>query len=154
AHCLPWGLDGGLEGTGNELGVRRGGAPVELANAKVSILSLKPGDAFVIRSGGGGGFGSPLERPAAAVRGDVRLGYVSLRAARDYYGVVIDPQTLDVDQQATRRRRALLQGEWRRRLAQAAVPVRRLTPEQLSAKGPDHPSVPCLVASCCGVRAS
>jgi N-methylhydantoinase B len=41
AHCLPWGLDGGLEGTGNELCVRRAGAAVEMANAKVSILSLK-----------------------------------------------------------------------------------------------------------------
>jgi N-methylhydantoinase B len=63
AHCLPWGLDGGLEGTGNELCVRRAGAAVELANAKVSILSLKSGDAFVIRSGGGGW------RPTASMSG-------------------------------------------------------------------------------------
>jgi N-methylhydantoinase B len=150
AHCLPWGLDGGLEGTGNELCVRRAGAAVEMANAKVSILSLKPGDAFVIRSGGGGGFGSPLERLVAEVREDVRLGYVSLRAARDYYGVVLDPETLEVDEEATARRRAWLQPEWGRRLARSAVPVRRLTPNQLRSKEPDHPPVPCLVASCCG----
>ena len=49
---------------------------------------------------------------------------------------------------------AELQPEWRRRLARSAVPVRRLTPEQLSTKGPHHPPVPCLVASCCGTRAS
>jgi len=153
AHCLPWGLNGGLEGTGNEVHLRRAGAPIELTNAKVSVLGLKPGDAFVIRSGGGGGFGSPLERPAAQVREDVRLGYVSVRAARDYYGVVLDPETLVVDEEATARRRARLQPEWRRRRARSAVPVRRLTPEELSAKGGDHPSVPCLVASCCGALA-
>ena len=140
----------GLEGTGNELCVRRAGAAVEMANAKVSVLSLKPGDAFVIHSGGGGGFGSPLERLVAEVREDVRLGYVSLRAARDYYGVVLDPETLEVDEEATARRRAWLQPEWERRLARSAVPVRRLTPNQLRSKEPDHPPVPCLVASCCG----
>src|SRR5262249_41877754 len=126
---------------------------LELTNAKVSILGLKPGEAFVIRSGGGGGFGSPLERPVAQGREDVRLGYVSLRAARGYYGVVLAPETLAINEKATARRRASLRPEWRRR-ARSAVPVRRLTPEELSTKGLDHPSVPCLVASCCGALAS
>lgn len=36
---------------------------------------------------GGGGFGSPRERDPAAVRDDVRNGYVSRAAARDDYGV-------------------------------------------------------------------
>ena len=59
-----------------------------------------------MRSGGGGGYGSPLERPIETVRNDVRQGYVSVEAARELYGVVIDPETFEVDQAATARLRA------------------------------------------------
>ena len=71
---------------------------------------LKPGDAFTLRAGGGGGFGPPLERPIERVREDVRQGYVSLKAARDWYGVVLDSQTLRVDTKETLRQRAKLKG--------------------------------------------
>src|SRR5207302_3932494 len=102
AHCLPWGLKGGLEGSGNQVLLRRGGEwDKDRANAKVLTAQLKRGDAYALRSGGGGGFGSPLERPPELVREDVRQGYVSLGAARDYYGVVLDAETLTVDAKAT-----------------------------------------------------
>ncbi len=79
AHCLPWGLNGGLEGTGNAVELRIGGQwKTDFPNAKVLVAQLKPGDAFKIRSGGGGGYGSPLERPIEQVRDDVRQGYVTL----------------------------------------------------------------------------
>ena len=58
-----------------------------------------------MRSGGGGGHGSPLERPIETVVHDVKQGYVSIEAAAELYGVVVDPVTLDVDLTATRRRR-------------------------------------------------
>jgi N-methylhydantoinase B len=113
-HCRPWGLDGGLEATGNEIRVRRAGAPMTFANAKASTVALKAGDTFTIRSGGGGGFGSPLERPAEAVREDVKQGYVSRDAAHDRYGVVLHGATPQIDQAATRARR--------RELSSAKVP--------------------------------
>jgi N-methylhydantoinase B len=72
----------------------------------VLIAHLEPGDAFRVRSGGGGGHGSPLERPVAAVGNDVRQGYVSVEAAAELYGVVVDPLTLEVDVVATERLRA------------------------------------------------
>ena len=59
-----------------------------------------------MRSGGGGGFGSPLERPVDAVARDVRQGYVSPSAAREHYGVVIDAQTMDADIADTEQLRA------------------------------------------------
>jgi N-methylhydantoinase B len=112
AHCRPWGLAGGGEATGNAVALRLGGAWKEdFPNAKVLVAALKPGDAFRIRSGGGGGYGSPLERPAEAVREDVRQGYVSVAAAADLYGVVVDPETLALDEAATARLRAVRSGE-------------------------------------------
>jgi N-methylhydantoinase B len=107
AHCRPWGLDGGLEGAGNAVELRIGGQwKTDFPNAKVLVAQLKPGDAFKIRSGGGGGHGNPLERPVDEVREDVRQGYVSAKAATEFYGVVLDPVTFEVDVAATEKLRA------------------------------------------------
>jgi N-methylhydantoinase B len=107
AHCKPWGLGGGSAGTGNDVALRLNGKwKTDFPNAKVLVAALKTGDAFRIRSGGGGGYGSPLERPAELVAEDVRQGYVSITAAAADYGVVIDPETLALDRAATERLRA------------------------------------------------
>jgi N-methylhydantoinase B len=109
AHCKPWGLHGGLAGTGNDVALRLNGTwKTDFPNAKVLVAALKAGDAFRIRSGGGGGYGSPLERPAELVAEDVRQGYVSIAAAADDYGVVIDPATLAIDRAATEKLRAVM----------------------------------------------
>jgi N-methylhydantoinase B len=107
AHCRPWGLNGGLDATGNQVALRLGGAwKTDFPNAKVLVAQLKTGDAFRVRSGGGGGYGSPLDRPVADVAADVRQGYVTLQAAAELYGVVIDPDTREIDTAATERLRA------------------------------------------------
>jgi len=69
------------------------------------LTQLKPGDAVTIDAAGGGGYGNPLERDPEMLETDVREGYVSLEKAREYYGVVIDPKTLKVDMEATRKLR-------------------------------------------------
>jgi N-methylhydantoinase B len=91
----PWGLFGGLSGYGNQVAIRKAGEADEVAFPSGKVLSrhLKAGDRYALRSGGGGGFGSPLERPLEAVAHDVRQGYVSRKAARQYYGVVFDVKT-------------------------------------------------------------
>ncbi len=105
-HCEPWGLEGGLSGRGNRVELIRDDQRVtDLPNAKVLMTRLKAGDGYVMRSGGGGGFGHPAERPTADVRHDVVQGYVSAAAARDLYGVVIDPATFVVDEAATEKMR-------------------------------------------------
>jgi N-methylhydantoinase B len=107
AHCRPWGLDGGLEGTGNAVELRLGGQwKTDFPNAKVLVAQLKSGDAFKIRSGGGGGYGDPLERPAEQVAEDVRQGYVTVKSALELYGVVLDPETFAIDVVATEKLRA------------------------------------------------
>lgn len=106
AHCRPWGLAGGGDGAGNSVALRLGGTwKTDFPNAKVLVAQLKPGDAFRIRGGGGGGYGDPLERPVEAVQNDVRQGYVTAKAAAEHYGVVIDPETFEVDLAATERLR-------------------------------------------------
>jgi N-methylhydantoinase B len=49
-----------------------------------------------IVTGTGGGFGSPLEREPERVREDVLDGYVTRESAEQDYGVVLDPETLDI----------------------------------------------------------
>jgi N-methylhydantoinase B len=107
AHCRPWGLDGAREGTGNQVALRQSGTwKTDFPNAKVLVAALKKDDAFLIRGGGGGGYGDPLERPFEEVAEDVRQGYVSVTAAAELYGVVVDPDTFAADRAATERLRA------------------------------------------------
>jgi len=108
-HCQPWGLDGAGDGLGNRVELYMEGVPeAELANAKVFTAQLKAGDSFRVRAGGGGGFGPPWERPVEIVREDVRQGYVTLESARSAYGVVLDPDTLEIDHDASIKLRAKL----------------------------------------------
>jgi N-methylhydantoinase B len=151
AVCLPWGLEGGLEGTGNELLMRRDGVvDNDVPNAKVYRAKIKAGDAFVLRSGGGGGFGSPLNRPAEDVQHDVRQGYVSLKAARDYYGVILDTETLAIDAAATEIQRRQLVDVHRRRMAEQNGPPRKIDRKTLEGMPAGHLAVRCLLPSCCG----
>ncbi|MGD0027067.1 MAG: hydantoinase B/oxoprolinase family protein, partial [Xanthobacteraceae bacterium] len=107
AHCKPWGLQGGGEATGNEAALRLDGKwKTDFPNAKVLVAMLKPGDAFRLRSGGGGGYGSPLERPVKDVEADAKQGYISVAAAKNFFGVVLDPKTSEADLDATERLRA------------------------------------------------
>ena len=109
AHCRPWGLAEGGDGKGNSVALRIDGAwKTDFPNAKVLVAQVKAGDAFRLRSGGGGGYGSPLTRPVEDVRNDVRQGYVSVEEAATLYGVIVDPVTFVVDEEATARRRAAL----------------------------------------------
>ncbi|HWK28013.1 MAG TPA: hydantoinase B/oxoprolinase family protein [Solirubrobacter sp.] len=90
----PRGADGGEAGMPNRFLIARGGQeerPIEEvfglpSRGKFANLPLEPGDVFVSRQGGGGGFGDPRERPAEAVGEDVRAGYVSRPRAKENYG--------------------------------------------------------------------
>ena len=55
---------------------------------KCHDFPINPGDRLVMLSGGGGGFGDPLNRPVEEVEADVRAGYISRKEAEWSYGVV------------------------------------------------------------------
>ena len=100
----PWGLDGGLSAAGNQVALQRVNETSETAFPSGKVLSrlLKTGDRYYLRSGGGGGFGSPLDRDVHAVADDVRQGYISGSAAHTLYGVVINAATGVVNIDGTR----------------------------------------------------
>jgi N-methylhydantoinase B len=67
---------------------------------------ISKGDVVSTRLGGGGGWGNPGERDPESIRRDVIYGYVSIEGAKRDYGVVINPNDLEVDQAATAEIRA------------------------------------------------
>ncbi len=77
-------------------------------NAKISNMHIVGGSRVINMSGGGGGFGNPLQRDLWRVHEDVVNGYVSLESALNDYGVIIDPRTLEVDEKKTEERRKRL----------------------------------------------
>jgi N-methylhydantoinase B len=113
-NCRPWGLAGGLSGAGNQVTVQRaGGEDAFFPSGKVLSQLIHPGDSFTLRSGGGGGYGSPLDRDPARVEQDVIQGYVSRDKAENVYGVVFDADATGVDAAATERRRSGLRAAGR-----------------------------------------
>ena len=105
--CKPWGLEGGHSGLGNSVALHRYGHSDEthFPNGKALNQVLKPGDAYILRSGGGGGFGSPLARGVDTLEHDVRCGYVTRDAAEDVYGAVFGDDGA-IDPAATAAKRA------------------------------------------------
>jgi N-methylhydantoinase B len=104
----PRGALGGGEGGLAAAYVVRSDGSAELLNG-MHQLTLVPGERLLGHHAGGGGFGSPLERDPDAVLHDCREGYVSLEAAREIYGVVIERAadgSLTLDLAATERLRA------------------------------------------------
>jgi N-methylhydantoinase B len=77
----PRGLLGGADGATTEIVLADGTRP-----HPKSRTSLRPGDRLILRYPGGGGYGDPKRRDPAALRDDVRNGYVSAEAARRDYG--------------------------------------------------------------------
>jgi N-methylhydantoinase B len=96
---FPYGLYGGKPGTGS-VNILDHGESSEVLPTMVST-SMKAGERIYHRQPGGGGWGDPLRRGPDAVARDVRNEKVSVEAAREQYGVVVDPVTFEVDEQAT-----------------------------------------------------
>lgn len=75
--------------------------------SKMVGLSIHRGERLLLETPGGGGYGAARQRPVADVQRDVRLGYVSVEAARRDYGVAITPAGgIDEAQTSILRRKA------------------------------------------------
>ncbi|MBF8281489.1 MAG: 5-oxoprolinase [Anaerolineales bacterium] len=93
---LPWAMHGGQQGSKNYMQMifKEGREPV--AMGKTARFHLKKGDVARLITATGGGYGDPRQRPVEAVQADVRNGYITLGQAERDYGVVLNPQTLEV----------------------------------------------------------
>jgi N-methylhydantoinase B len=102
-QCAPWGLWGGKAGAISDYLLQ---LPDESdwKSVDVAMHPVLANARAVIRTAGGGGWGSPLEREAEKVRMDVLEGFVSAEAARTEYGVVLEPG-LNIDREATKKLR-------------------------------------------------
>jgi N-methylhydantoinase B len=108
-NCLPWGLWGGGKGTCSESSVKKPGEndfrPMH------GFRTPLPADTEVfMRTGGGGGWGDPLDRDIDRVQNDVREGFVSHEAAAQLYGVIVR-EDFSVDAAATTAKRAAIKAE-------------------------------------------
>ncbi|MDP6173720.1 MAG: hydantoinase B/oxoprolinase family protein, partial [Rhodospirillales bacterium] len=79
SKCPPWGLNGGRQAkTGYVEILKPDGKDLRFTKGN---HELEVGDRVRVRTGGGGGFGPPVERDPERVALDVRLGRVTVQAA-------------------------------------------------------------------------
>jgi N-methylhydantoinase B len=104
----PWGLFGGKPGRRGRTVINPGPGE-EIVHSKAS-RGFRYGDVISFQQPGAGGYGDPLERAPGLVLEDVLDDFVSVRAAREQYGVVLAGKGLElrVDERATRRLRERL----------------------------------------------
>ena len=96
----PWGIEGGKPGATSATLMK---LPAEDAFKPVNVVRhlVPAGTAAMIATAGGGGWGHPFRRDPKLVRQDVLDGYVTLESAARDYGVVLGPETLEIDAAAT-----------------------------------------------------
>jgi N-methylhydantoinase B len=129
-HDPPWGIFGGEPGQVGKVEIYHVDRPEQIIPmpAKFSGVRMRAGDVHVFYAPCGGGFGDPLERPAAQLLDDVLDGFCTVEHARTAYGVVIDPAAEAVDARATQ-------------LLREQLRLQRQQPSSQSAhRGPSPPS--------------
>jgi N-methylhydantoinase B len=104
------GLRGGRPGAPAQF-IMNPGTPEEThLFSKTPPIPITAGTVVWMQTAGGGGFGAPLDRDPDRVRDDVLNGYITREGAARDYAVVLRPDTLEVDADATRRLRASRRG--------------------------------------------
>jgi N-methylhydantoinase B len=126
SKCPPWGIAGGTAG-------EPGGNLLKLPGEKAfkwitgANIPVPLNSQAIVRTGGGGGWGDPLERDAALVVADAAEGLISRRAARELYGVVLRGR-MSLDESATQRLRDRLRSRRKARPAKRAKQQKRPSP--------------------------
>jgi N-methylhydantoinase B len=87
-------LAGGGPGASSRSIIVRTDGTEQTVPSKMNI-ELRQGDRLRLWTTGGGGYGNPLERSLSAVLADVVDDKISVTAARDIYGVVMDGDRVD-----------------------------------------------------------
>ena len=96
-----WGIEGGMAGETAKVILNPETNHEEELTSVLENHRFVRDDVVRIVTAGGGGWGDPLDRPAAQVAHDVLRKLVSEATAHDSYGVVFDPNTHAADDTAT-----------------------------------------------------
>ena len=99
----PQGVLGGGDGGVNKVVVRRDDEeyiPPHLS--KDQDILIGPGDQVRVSTPGGGGYGNPFERDPQLVARDLERGYYRPDEAAELFGVVLSPNSYDIDVAATK----------------------------------------------------
>lgn len=84
---LPWGVDGGRDGSPNSVQIRFGDGREPVTVGKTARYPLAKGDVARLITGTGGGWGDPRDRSRDAVRADLRAELITEDVARRVYGM-------------------------------------------------------------------
>lgn len=85
SRVLPWGLEGGRDGTPNYVELLRADGRRE-RHAFSSDIRVDKDDVVRVVTGNGAGYGDPLRREGQAIERDLRDGLLTLERARAVYG--------------------------------------------------------------------
>ena len=85
AKFPPRGVAGGKPGSASRFIIHLGG-PDERETPASGKYDMRAGERFLLQSAGGGGYGDPKKRDAAALMRDIAEGYVSAASAAHDYG--------------------------------------------------------------------
>jgi len=94
-------------------------------------IPVKQYDLILFRWGAGGGYGDPLDRDPEAVLRDLNVNAISLSTAERVYGVVLKPDGMAIDFEATRRKRELIREA---RLALRKGQPQKINPTEIKRK--------------------
>ncbi|AXY25683.1 5-oxoprolinase [Suicoccus acidiformans] len=86
----PWGVDGGHEGSSNDVYFEKKDGSIDGPYGMYPRYILNTDDRVILKTGTGGGYGFPTDRPVDQVIKDVRNGYYNADIAREIFGVNVE----------------------------------------------------------------
>jgi N-methylhydantoinase B len=96
-----FGLFSGKDSTLNKIELHYSDGKVYKTTTKDLVEDVPTGTILFQQAGGGGGYGNPHLRNAEKVAQEVRNGIISIKQAKESYGVVVDPKSYAVDIEKT-----------------------------------------------------
>ena len=96
-----FGLFAGKKATLNKIELRYPDEKVYQTTSKDLVENVPEGTILFQQAGGGGGYGNPFDRNPDQVAREVKNGTISIDKAKELYGVVLHPETLELDKAGT-----------------------------------------------------
>lgn len=100
-----FGLFGGKKATLNKIELHYPDGKVYKTTTKDLVENVPSGTILFQQAGGGGGYSDPRLRDPAQVAQEVKNGIISCKQAEEDYGVIIDPETFEVNLEETKKLR-------------------------------------------------